>query len=158
MDSPRSVCEMVNNFPCDDRPNVTNRYSVLVCVRSGAVTDSGSRNAVVASSNEMPCLRTFRFALRESHSNFISNYRPCAGYVLSLTDRCEYNSARVDCREWLRLGRRRILLGATQQRNVYHSILNRALLLVRACQVTITITSPVGKLSGSLTTTSVSQS
>ena len=38
------------------RPNVTKRYSVLECVRSDAVTDSGSRNAVLASSNETPCL------------------------------------------------------------------------------------------------------
>jgi hypothetical protein len=75
-DSPRSVCEMVNNLPFDDKPKVTNLYSVLECVRSGAVIDRGSRNEVAASSNEMRCFRKFSFAFLGSHSNFISNYKP----------------------------------------------------------------------------------
>jgi hypothetical protein len=77
IDSPRSVCEIVSNRPFVETPNVTNRYSLSEWSGSGAVAESGSRNAVVASANETRCLARFNLAFRESHSNFIANHGYC---------------------------------------------------------------------------------
>lgn len=61
-------------FPAAERANRNRRGSALECSRSSPSIPSGSKNAVPASSNEIPCLTSLAAAFLGSHSNTIYVY------------------------------------------------------------------------------------
>ena len=71
---------MTNKFPATDCPNLYRRSSCTECPRSSPSNPPGSKNAVLASSKETPCLSSLLFAFLESHSNI------SIMYILNSTD------------------------------------------------------------------------
>ena len=74
--SPRSAKATTTRRDRRDIPIKRRRSSESEWSGSEIVTESGSPNAVTASSNEMPCLSTFCRAFSASHSNVYCNRIP----------------------------------------------------------------------------------
>jgi len=68
--APRSVKHTSRSLPRAEWPVRNSRRSPKEWSGSSWILASGSANAVAASSNETPCLRTFKRAFRGSHVNF----------------------------------------------------------------------------------------
>jgi hypothetical protein len=65
---------MTNKFPATDCPNLYRRSSCTECARSSPSNPTESKNTVLASSKETPCLSSLLFAFLESHSNISIMY------------------------------------------------------------------------------------
>jgi hypothetical protein len=65
---------MTNKFPAPDCPNLYRRSSCTECARSSPSNPTESKNTVLASSKETPCLSSLLFAFLESHANISIMY------------------------------------------------------------------------------------